>query len=179
LTFSEIPKTVPAMEHELRRELWLPLPLEEVFPFFADAGNLEAITPVQLRFRILTEQPITMAEGTLIDYRLKLNGIPLRWRTRISEWNPPHAFTDEQLKGPYKQWIHRHTFEARDGGTLMTDHVRYKLPLTPLGDIAYPLIRRQVEGIFDHRNAVIPQLLPARAPSAGEAPTPSSGKASG
>ncbi|MGF1482777.1 MAG: SRPBCC family protein [Opitutales bacterium] len=147
------------MEHILKRECFLPLPLEEVFSFFADAGNLERITPKNLHFKILTPQPIKMREGTLIDYKLRINGFPARWRTLISSWEPPYAFTDEQLKGPYKQWIHRHTFEAREGGTLMTDHVRYKLPFYPLGQIAYPFVKWQVEGIFTHRNQVIPEAL--------------------
>ncbi|MGF1449701.1 MAG: SRPBCC family protein [Opitutales bacterium] len=147
------------MEHVLQRECFLPYPREQVFPFFADAGNLERITPPSLNFHILTPQPFEMKTGALIDYKLRINGIPARWRTRISEWNPPFSFTDEQLKGPYKQWIHTHTFEERDGGTLMTDHVRYKLPFYPFGQIALPFVRRQVEGIFTHRNQVIPEIL--------------------
>ena len=138
---------------EFKTELWLPLPPEKVFPFFADAFNLEAITPPWLNFNILTPRPIPMREGTLIDYRLRVRGLPLRWRTRISAWQPPHRFVDEQLRGPYRQWIHTHTFEVRDGGTLCRDIVQYAV----LFDyIMHPLfVRRDVEKIFAFRQAAL------------------------
>lgn len=138
---------------EFKTELWLPLPPEKVFPFFADAFNLEAITPPWLNFNILTPRPIPMREGTLIDYRLRVRGLPLRWRTRISAWQPPHRFVDEQLRGPYRQWIHTHTFEVRDGGTLCRDIVQYAV----LFDyIVHPLfVRRDVEKIFAFRQAAL------------------------
>ena len=148
------------MWHSIRTQLDLDHSLEAVFDFFCRAENLERITPASLGFKILTPLPITMRQDVEIDYRISLHGIPMRWRTLIPVWNPPHEFVDEQIKGPYKTWIHRHTFEALEPNrTRMRDYVRYELPLTPLGDIAHPLIRRQVEGIFRHRNAVIPQLL--------------------
>ena len=137
----------------------LPLSPEEVFPFFAAAENLEKITPPELRFSILTPLPIHMREGTLIDYRLRLQGIPFLWRTEISEWDPPRAFTDRQLRGPYHSWIHRHTFEATPTGTRMTDRVDYRLPFWPLGEVGLPFVRRRVERIFTYRGEVIRRLL--------------------
>ncbi|WP_309381311.1 SRPBCC family protein [Cerasicoccus frondis] len=148
------------MWHSIRTELKLDLPRDEVFAFFAQAENLEKITPRELGFRILSPLPIQMRQDVEIDYRIRLHGLPLRWRTLIPVWNPPYEFVDEQIKGPYKTWIHRHTFEELGPQqTNIIDYVRYELPFTPLGDLAFPLIRHQVESIFRHRNAVIPQLL--------------------
>lgn len=145
--------------HVLRAVTFLPMPREEVFPFFAAAENLERITPPGLRFRILTPLPIDMAAGTLIDYRLRLDGLPFRWRTEITEWDPPRAFTDTQLRGPYHIWIHRHLFEEAEGGTVMTDEVRYRLPLWPLGELGFPVVRRRLHRIFAYRNEAIRSLL--------------------
>jgi ligand-binding SRPBCC domain-containing protein len=135
--------------HTLQSEIWLPLPPAEIFPFFADAANLERLTPAWLNFKILTPLPIAMREGALIDYRLRVRGLPLRWRTRINVWQPPHRFVDEQLRGPYRQWLHEHTFEARDGGTLARDLVRYAVPLDFLAHRR--LVRPDIEKIFQFR----------------------------
>src|SRR4051794_16227728 len=105
----------------LTREQWIGRPIEEVFAFFGDAANLEAITPAWLRFSVLTPAPITMRPGALLDYRLGWHRVPLRWRTRIELWEPPHRFVDVQLKGPYRLWHHTHTFDEERGGTRMRD----------------------------------------------------------
>lgn len=147
-------------EHVLTRTLELDLPRDEVFTFFSDAINLERITPPELNFHIITPQPIKIERGSLIDYQLKLHGIPMKWRTEISVWDPPFEFVDQQLRGPYKQWIHRHTFtQLAPDKTLIEDEVRYRLPLEPLGDIAHFFVRRQLEYIFDHRQKVVAELL--------------------
>lgn len=146
--------------HELRVSLRIPLPIDEVFPFFSKAENLGRITPPELGFRIVTPLPIEMKEGVLIDYRISLYGIPMRWQSRITRWRPPFAFTDEQARGPYAEWIHSHRFaKGGDGATLMEDHVRYRLPFAPLGDIAHPLVRRQLSRIFGYRQVVVQRLL--------------------
>ncbi|MFM9905903.1 MAG: SRPBCC family protein [Pyrinomonadaceae bacterium] len=136
------------------------LPREEVFPFFANAENLERITPPELGFHIVTPRPIDIKQGALIDYKLSLYGMPLKWRTEINRWDPPHEFVDTQLSGPYKQWIHLHRFtEPERGKTLMEDEVRYRLPLEPLGDIAQFLIRRQLDYIFAYRKKVVAEIF--------------------
>lgn len=141
-------------------ELWLPVPPETVFPFFADAANLDAITPPWLHFHILTPTPIVMREGTLIDYRLRVRGFPLRWRTRIHAWQPPHRFVDEQARGPYRLWVHEHTFEPRDGGTLARDSVRYAVPFDRL--LHGWFVRPDIERIFRFRAERLRQLFPSQ-----------------
>ncbi|MBK7932601.1 MAG: SRPBCC family protein [Pyrinomonadaceae bacterium] len=147
-------------EHILTRTLTIDLPREDVFEFFADAGNLERITPPELNFHILTPQPIDIKQGTLIDYKLKMRGIPIKWRTEISVWEPPYRFVDQQLRGAYRQWIHTHTFtELSRTQTLMEDEVRYRLPIEPLGDIAHFFVKSELDYIFDYRQKVVAEML--------------------
>jgi len=142
--------------HLLRREQFIPRPIDEVFPFFADAANLQTITPSWLNFRILTPRPIEMRAGIHLDYRLAWHGLPISWKTEILAWNPPHSFTDLQLRGPYTLWHHVHTFFPEDDGVRMIDAVTYQLPLGPLGEIAHALlVRRDLERVFDYRYRVI------------------------
>lgn len=147
----------------LRRTQELEGTPEEVFPFFADAHNLEAITPPLLRFRVLTPRPIEMRTGALIEYRLRIRGVPIRWKTRIEEWSPSTRFVDRQLSGPYRLWHHTHDFEPLPGGrTLMTDTVRYSVGFGPAGALAQRLfVDRDVAAIFDYRASVIGPLLAA------------------
>ena len=151
-----------ARRHLLQTQQQLPRPPAGVFPFFADAANLERITPPELQFHIITPGPIHMQVGTLIEYRLRLFGVPFTWLTRISQWDPPEQFVDEQLYGPYRQWIHTHHFAPSAGGTLMTDRVVYQLPFFPLGELAAPLVRLQLQRIFAYRRRTIARLLAAK-----------------
>jgi ligand-binding SRPBCC domain-containing protein len=137
--------------HVLEREQVIPADPGAVWAFFADARNLEAITPPLLGFRVVTPQPIDMDVGTLIEYRLSLHGLPVRWLTRIEEWEPGKRFVDRQLNGPYALWHHTHTFAPHPEGTFMRDRVRYRLPLGPLGAFGLPLVRRDLRTIFDFR----------------------------
>lgn len=151
-------------EHRLTRELTLDLPIAKVFDFFADAGNLERITPPELNFHIITPRPIDIKQGTLIDYKLKMRGIPMKWRTEISIWEPPFRFVDQQLRGPYSQWIHTHTFtEISPTQTLMEDEVRYRLPFEPFGDIANYFVNGELAYIFDYRQKVVAEMLQTEA----------------
>ncbi|HEX6588450.1 MAG TPA: SRPBCC family protein [Longimicrobiales bacterium] len=145
--------------HVLEASMVVPLPIEQVFPFFAAAENLQRITPPSLRFSILSPLPVDMRRGALIDYRLRLMGIPFGWKTEITTWDPPREFVDEQLKGPYRVWRHRHRFRTVAGGTGIEDRVEYALPFGPLGLVALPLVKRQLRAIFAHRQRVVAQLL--------------------
>jgi ligand-binding SRPBCC domain-containing protein len=150
--------------YTIRRTQWISRSVDEVFAFFSDARNLEALTPAWLGFRILTPGPIHLAEGTRIRYRLRLHGIPVGWETEIRKWRAPHVFVDVQLHGPYRLWHHTHRFEAKGGGTVMTDIVRYQLSFGIIGRIAHRLIvRRDVERIFDYRFERIQNIFRATA----------------
>lgn len=147
--------------HLFETETTIPAARRSVFSFFSDASNLTRLTPPSLGFKILTPLPIQMGEGTLIDYTIYLRGWPMRWRTRIFRWNPPVEFIDEQLSGPYKKWIHHHTFEEVDSrNTLMRDRVDYALPFSPLGDVALPFVRAELRGIFEFRRKAILAIFP-------------------
>ena len=160
--------------HVLRRQQRLPGNPDAVFAFFADAHNLEAITPPWLSFRVTTPRPIEMRAGALIEYRLRLHGIPLRWLTRIETWEPGVRFVDTQLAGPYGLWHHTHGFEPDGhGGTLMRDVVRYALPFWPLGEVAGRLfVRRDLERIFDFRRDEVARRLAPGAAGPGPACSP-------
>jgi ligand-binding SRPBCC domain-containing protein len=147
--------------HVLERSQRLELGVEQAFEFYAQARNLEAITPPWLGFQVITAAPIEMREGALIDYRLRLHGVTVRWRTRIETWEPPLRFVDVQLRGPYALWEHTHTFQ-RDGdsGVLIGDRVRYALPLGPLGELAHTaFVKRDLERIFDYRRSAVANRL--------------------
>jgi hypothetical protein len=146
--------------HRLERRQRLEQPLEQVFDFFAEARNLERITPPWLSFEVLTPEPVAMGVGTLIEYRLRIRGIPLRWTSRIEEWEPGRGFVDRQIRGPYGLWRHRHTFEADGRATIVRDSVDYGLPLGLLGEIAHRLfVRRDLERIFAFRQRAVVEAL--------------------
>lgn len=142
---------------ELRNEVIVPAPLDEVWPFFCDARNLERLTPSFLRFEVLTPEPIDMQKGTLIDYKLRIRGLPIRWRSEITAWEPQHRFVDEQRRGPYRCWIHEHTFEARGDETIARDYVQYD-------HVGGSLVNRLMVGpdvgrIFAHREKMLRQIF--------------------
>lgn len=140
------------MPRTLHTEIWLPRPRDEVFAFFSDAFNLDELTPPWLQFKVLTPAPIAMRQGTLIDYRIKIHGVPVRWRTEIAVWEPPHRFVDQQLRGPYRLWRHEHAFISERGGTRVVDHVDYQAKVALVEPLLYRLfVRRDVERIFAYR----------------------------
>jgi hypothetical protein len=149
--------------HRLAREQRVDGAVDAVFAFFAEARNLERITPAWLGFQVITPEPIAMTTGALVDYRLRLHGIPLRWRSRIELWEPGRAFVDRQVRGPYRLWHHRHEFESADGGTIVRDLVHYALPLGRLGELALPLVDHDLASIFDHRRAAVADRFGGRA----------------
>lgn len=140
------------MIRNITREILIKHSIDAVFDFFSKAENLNLITPPDLSFKIITPLPVEMKNGTIIDYKIKLNGLPFSWKTEITAWEPPFRFVDTQLKGPYKVWIHEHTFTETPQGTVIKDSVDY----LPKGWIAEPLIhnlfvRKRLEYIFDYR----------------------------
>jgi ligand-binding SRPBCC domain-containing protein len=146
--------------HRLERRQFVARPLEEVFAFFAEARNLERITPPWLSFSVLTPDPVRMAVGTLIDYRLRLHGISLGWTSQIEVWEPSRQFVDRAVRGPFSLWHHRHRFSASGDGTIVSDEVHYAPPLGALGEIADRLIvARDLDRIFAHRHRAVAQIL--------------------
>lgn len=144
----------------LRATQRIPLPRAQLFPFFSDARNLALITPPRMGFRIRTPEPIEMREGTLIDYTVRVAGVPVRWRTLISRWDPPNEFADEQLRGPYALWHHRHRFTAvTPDETRMDDEVLSRLPFAPLGNVALPFVKGELRRIFEYRRVAIERAL--------------------
>jgi ligand-binding SRPBCC domain-containing protein len=140
----------------LSARTWLPRAIGEVFDFFCSAHNLELITPQFLRFEILTPEPIAMQAGTRLDYRLRLHGVPVRWQSEIKEWEPPYRFVDEQVRGPYRWWVHEHRFRELDGGTEMIDEVRYGVPG---GALVHGLVvKRDLVRIFTYRAQQFEQI---------------------
>lgn len=137
----------------LTNELWLPQAPEEVFPFFADAANLERLTPPSLRFQILTPLPIEMTVGALIDYRIRLRGFPMRWQSEVTLWEPSHRFIDEQRRGPYRLWVHEHIFTPQDGGTLAKDIVQYAVVGGAI--VQRMFVASELRRIFEYRNAAL------------------------
>ncbi|HEY4000981.1 MAG TPA: SRPBCC family protein [Candidatus Xenobia bacterium] len=136
--------------HSLHREQWVPQSLDRVFEFFQDPYNLQHIVPPHMRFQVVSH------EGTLIRYRLRILGFPARWRTRITTWESPIRFVDTQLNGPYVRWEHLHTFEPRDDGVVLSDHVTYQVPFGPLGELLHRLlITHELRRIFDYRQQAI------------------------
>lgn len=144
----------------LEREQWVPQPPEAVFPFFSDAHNLERLTPGFLNFRILSISTPQLQQGTKIDYRITLHGIPVRWQTLIRDWDPIRSFVDVQIRGPYSRWEHTHEFEPYEGGTIIRDRVRYELPLGALGGVVGgSFVAKDVETIFDFRRAAVREIF--------------------
>ena len=145
-----------ASAYRLRRTTRIAANLDRVFAFFKDPRNLEMITPPWLGFRIMSTSDDVVQHGTRIRYHLRLHGIPMSWESRITEFDENAHFADEQIRGPYARWFHRHSFRAVDGGVEMTDDVEYRLPFGPLGRLVHWLIvRHQVRAIFDYRSTAI------------------------
>lgn len=154
--------------YELRTRIRLPRPRPEVFAFFGDAGNLQAITPPWLHFRILTPMPLALHTGALLEYRIRVHGFPVRWRTEITAWEPSLRFVDEQRRGPYRLWIHEHTFREieHDGVSMteVTDRVRYQVPGGAL--VHRLIVARDLRAIFTFRSETLLRLFGGRAEDA-------------
>lgn len=146
------------LENKFSTRQFVPKPRHEVFSFFGAAENLEILTPPWLNFHITKKSTDTISMGSLIDYKLKIHKIPVRWRTKISEWNPESSFVDDQLKGPYKKWHHVHTFESVPGGTLISDDVTFQMPGGIFGKLVVPIVKKDVQAIFNYRQEKIREI---------------------
>lgn len=146
--------------HTLRCEMLVYKSIAETFAVFEDAHNLARITPSWLNFQVTTPGQIVMRSGTEITYRIKWLGLPMHWKTRIAEYEPPFLFVDEQEEGPYSLWRHRHTFRPADEGTFVNDQVDYALPFGPLGELAHSaVVRRQLLSIFEFRQRELGRIF--------------------
>jgi ligand-binding SRPBCC domain-containing protein len=149
----------------LSTELWLPVSRERVFDFFSQAENLQALTPPWLKFKILSPLPIDMHEGTRIDYRIRVHGLPMPWRSSIARWNPPHQFVDTQLRGPYRRWVHTHSFTDENGGTRVRDSVDFEVPG---GRLVAWFVARDLRKVFTFRHQELLRIF--KQPPAERAP---------
>jgi ligand-binding SRPBCC domain-containing protein len=146
--------------HVLAREQYLDLPVEKVFDFFSAAENLERLTPAWLSFRVDGQSTPQIEEGTLINYRLRVHGIPMKWTSRIESWEPNARFVDRQLTGPYALWHHTHEFRPLDGGTLIGDTVRYAIGFGLIGEVARAVqVQKDLDNIFDYRRTAVLEAL--------------------
>jgi ligand-binding SRPBCC domain-containing protein len=153
--------------YRFESQLWLPqAPRDQIFKFFADPRNLQRLTPEWLRFEILTPTAIEIRQGTLLDYRLRLRGIPLRWQSEIQVWQPPHRFIDRQTRGPYSLWVHEHTFTEKDNGTLVGDKVEYAVPGGRL--VQKFFVAPDLERIFQYRHRVLEEIFQSADRAAGQ-----------
>ena len=143
--------------YRLRKSIWLAQPRDKVFEFFANPQNLDRLTPAWLRFSILSPPSTAMKQGTLLDYRLRIRGIPIRWRSEITVWEPPERFVDRQVRGPYSLWVHEHSFEERANGTLVGDSVAYAVPGGPL--VRKFMVAPDLERIFRYRQQILQDLF--------------------
>lgn len=142
---------------EFSSQLTVPRPIDEVFEFFSNPANLTILSPPWLKFEMQSEHEAKMLAGIEFDYKLKVRGIPLKWRSRITEWDPPNRFADEQIKGPYNLWVHTHSFEEQDRNTVVRDHIQYSVPG---GSIINSLfVRRDVEKIFKYRGDKLTEIF--------------------
>ena len=137
--------------------LWLPKPREQIFAFFANPRNLDKLTPTWLRFEIVTPEPMEMRKGALLDYKLRLHGIPIRWQSEIAVWEPPLRFVDRQTRGPYRLWVHEHNFISKPGGTVVEDRVEYAT--LGGGIVQRLLVAPDLRRIFSHRHEVLRNLF--------------------